>query len=187
MNNFFVIHGSYGSPYKNWIPWLKKELSKRRFNCIVPSFSTPYKQDFESWSKILKAYLEIGYITEDTTFITHSLGGIFIIKFLIKNKIKVKKIITVAGFNNLKFNDDFNLYKSFYIEDSGLEEIKNYCSNIICLYSDDDSYVPYEDGKMFADSIADVQLMIPNGGHFNSKAGYTEFKELIKFIENKSI
>lgn len=115
------------------------------------------------------------------------MGGIFIIKFLIENKIKVKKIITVAGFNNLKFNDDFNLYKSFYIEDSGLEEIKNYCSNIICLYSDDDPYVPYEYGKMFAEVIANVQHMIPGGGHFNSKAGYTEFKELIKFIDNKSI
>lgn len=55
-NNFFIIHGSYGNPYKNWIPWLKKQLSKRRLNCIVPSFPTPYKQDFESWSKILRAY-----------------------------------------------------------------------------------------------------------------------------------
>ena len=29
------------------------------------------------------AYVNVGYITEDTTFITHSLGGIFIMKFLI--------------------------------------------------------------------------------------------------------
>ncbi len=27
MNNIFLIHGSYGNPYKNWLPWLKKELS----------------------------------------------------------------------------------------------------------------------------------------------------------------
>ena len=35
MNNYFIIHGSYGNPYKNWIPWLKKQLSKRKLNCIV--------------------------------------------------------------------------------------------------------------------------------------------------------
>ena len=29
-NNYFIIHGSYGNPYKNWIPWLKKQLSKRK-------------------------------------------------------------------------------------------------------------------------------------------------------------
>lgn len=48
MENYFIIHGSYGNPYKNWIPWLKSELSKRKRNCIVPNFPSPYKQDYES-------------------------------------------------------------------------------------------------------------------------------------------
>ena len=34
--NYFIIHGSYGNPYKNWIPSLKSQLSKRKLNCIVP-------------------------------------------------------------------------------------------------------------------------------------------------------
>ncbi len=127
-NNYFIIHGSYGNPYKNWIPWLKTQLSKRKLNCIVPSFPTPYKQDYESWSKILKAYFEVGYITENTTFITHSLGGIFIIKFLLENKIKVKKIITIAGFNNLEFEDDMNLYNS-----TNLKEISKDTDNEIVI------------------------------------------------------
>lgn len=182
MNNLFIIHGSYGNPYKNWIPWLKRQLSKRRINCIVPSFTTPYKQDYESWSTILKAYFDIGYITENTTFVTHSLGGIFIIKFLIENKIKVKKIITVAGFNNVVFNDDQNLYNSFYIDDDILKEINNYCSDIICIYSDNDPYVKLEDATSFGDAITNKQIMIPFGGHFNSKSGYDEFKELLKYI-----
>lgn len=100
-----IIHGSYGNPYKNWISWLKKQLSKRKLNCIVPSFPTAYTQDYQSWSKILKSYFEIGYITENTTFITHGLGGIFIAKFLLENKLKVREIITIAGFNNLEFNN----------------------------------------------------------------------------------
>lgn len=182
MNNYFIIHGSYGNPYKNWIPWLKKQLSKRKLNCIVPSFPTPYKQDYESWSKILKAYLEIGYITEDTTFITHSLGGIFIIKFIIENKIKVKKIITVAGFNNLEFNDDMNLYNSFYIEDNQLAKIKDYCQEIISIYSDNDLYVPIEDALNFVNQVSSDKILIKNAGHFNEKSGYTEFKELLKYL-----
>lgn len=32
-NNYFIIHGSYGNPYKNWIHWLKTQLSKRKFKC----------------------------------------------------------------------------------------------------------------------------------------------------------
>ena len=33
MNNFFIIHGSYCNPYKNWIPYLKTQLCwKEMFN-----------------------------------------------------------------------------------------------------------------------------------------------------------
>ncbi len=34
-NNYFIIHGSYGNPYKNWVPWLKRELGKRKMETLV--------------------------------------------------------------------------------------------------------------------------------------------------------
>ena len=170
-DNYFIIHGSYGNPYKIWIPWLKKQLSKRKLNCIVPSFPTPYKQD----------YLEIGYITENTTFITHSLGGIFVIKFLLENKIKVKKIITIAGFNNLEFEDDMNLYKSFYL-DRDLSDINSYSLEKVSFYSDNDPYVQQSYAEDFADSISSVRELVNGAGHFNEKYGYTEFTELLKYV-----
>ncbi len=24
--NYFLIHGSFGNPFVNWLPWLRKEL-----------------------------------------------------------------------------------------------------------------------------------------------------------------
>lgn len=180
-DNYFIIHGSYGNPYKNWIPWLKRQLGKRKLNCIVPSFPTPYKQDYESWSMVLKAYFEIGYITEDTTFITHSLGGIFLVKFLLENKIKVKKIITIAGFNNLVFEDDMNLYKSFYL-DKDLADIKYYSLERFSFYSDNDPYVPQSEAEMFSDSILSEKILVNGAGHFNEKYGYTEFADLLKYL-----
>ena len=38
MDNYFVIHGSYGNPYKNWIPWLKQKLAIRKKECFVSTF-----------------------------------------------------------------------------------------------------------------------------------------------------
>ena len=180
--NYFIIHGSYGNPYKNWIPYLKFQLSKRRLNCIVPSFTTPYKQDYKSWSTILMAYVKIGYITEDTTFITHSLGGIFLVKFLLENKIKVKKIITVAGFNNIQFDNDNSLYDSFYMKDEDLIKICDLCDEIICIYSDNDPYIPIEKAENFANIIKGQNVVINNAGHFNEKYGYKEFKEILEYV-----
>ncbi len=183
MNNYFIIHGSYGNPYKNWIPWLKKELGKRKLNCLVSNFPSPYLQNYESWSKILQAYLEIGYTTEETIFITHSLGGIFIAKFLIENHVKIKKLITVAGFNQIKFDEDNSLYDSFYMENQELEKLKENCLERICFYSDNDPYVPKQEAENFAGYIKAEKVLIQNAGHFNEKYGYKEFKEILQYIK----
>ena len=182
MNNYFIIHGSYGNPYKNWIPYLKSQLSKRRLNCIVPSFTTPYKQDYESWNIILMSYLKIEYITEDTTFITHSLGGIFIAKFLIEHGIKIKKLITVAAFNNIQFDEDNSIYNSFYMQDKELTKMSEICDEIICFYSDNDPYVPKDKAELFAEIVKGKKILINNAGHFNEKYGYKEFKEILECI-----
>lgn len=128
------------------------------------------------------AYVKIGYITEHTTFITHSLGGIFIMKFLIDNKIKVKKIITVAGFNNIQFDKDNSLYDSFYMEDEHLTKIYKLCNDIVCFYSDNDPYIPKEKAELFATTVRGKCVLVNNAGHFNEKYGYKEFKEIIEYI-----
>lgn len=63
-----------------------------------------------------------------------------------------------------------------------LADIKKYCEDIICYYSENDPYVPYEYEKDFADTIATEQIMIKGGQHLNSEAGYTEFEELLEHI-----
>lgn len=153
--NYFIIHGSYGNPYK---------------------------QDYKSWSTILMAYVKIGYITEETTFITHSLGGIFIAKFLIEHGIKIRKLITVSGFNNIQFDENNSLYDSFYIEDKELKQICEKCNEIICFYSDNDPYVPIEKAEKFADIVKGKKIIINNAGHFNEKSGYKEFREIMEYI-----
>lgn len=63
-----------------------------------------------------------------------------------------------------------------------LEEIKKYCDDIVCYYSDNDPYVKYEVEKEFADTITNNQKVIPSGGHLNTESGYQEFKELLSEI-----
>lgn len=182
-NNIFLIHGSYGNPYKNWFSWLKEQLAKRKICCTVPAFPAPIKQDYQSWSKILKANLDIGYIKESTTIITHSLGCIFIVKFLIENKVKVKRLITVAGFNNFSFEKDMHLYQSFYLDEEKISQISEFVSERYSLFSSNDPYIPVEKAVDFATSISAEKVLIENAGHFNRKDGYSEFREILNFIK----
>ena len=177
MDNFIIIHGSFGSKDGNWFPWLKSELEKLNKEVVVPQMPVGVgNQNFESWSNVLDRL----NINENTTIIAHSIAPIFVCKYLILNKIKVRKLIFVCGFNNyLGINSDFDtVNKPMFI--NNYEDIKNYCKDIVCYYSDNDPYVKFEAEKLFADTVSNKQYIIKNGGHINSESGYTEFEEILK-------
>ena len=182
-NNYFIIHGSFGNPFVNWFPYLRKEIEKKGLEVYTPDFPTGVGyQNYENWEKLLKVYLDSELINENTTIFAHSIAPIFVCKFLIYNKVKIKRLVFVCGFNNyLGINEEYdNVNKSMYT--NNLVEIKNYCNDIVCYYSDNDPYVKYEVEKEFADTITDKQFVIENGGHLNSESGYTEFSELLEYI-----
>ena len=182
-NNYLLIHGSFGSPFSNWIPYLRKEIEKKNLEVYTPDFPTGVGyQNYENWSKLLKTYVDANIINENTIIFAHSIAPIFVCKFLVENKIRVKRLVLVCGFNNyLGIDKDYDtVNESMYF--NNLSDIKNYCSDIVCFYSDNDPYVKYEAEKEFADTITDNHIMISGGGHLNSESGYTEFAELLKYV-----
>ncbi len=176
-DNYIIIHGSFGSKDGNWFPWLKNKLKNK--NVVVPQMPVGVgKQNFESWSSVLDDLI----INENTTIIAHSIAPIFVCKYLINNKIKVKKLIFVCGFNNyLGIDPLFDAVNEPMFIDN-LIDIKNYCDNIICFYSDNDPYVKFDVEKSFADLISNEQYVIKNGGHINSESGFTEFEDILNVI-----
>ncbi len=183
-NNYLLLHGSFASPFSNWLPWLRKELEDRQLTVYTPDLPSGVGfQNYENWEKIMKCYVECGLINENTIIFAHSIAPVFICKFLIQNKIKVKRIVSVCGFNNyLGINEEYDaVNKSMYLED--IERIHDYCDNIICFYSDNDPYVKYEAEKDFASKVADKEIIIPNGGHLNLESGYEKFEELLEYIK----
>ena len=183
MNNYFLLHGSFGSPFVNWIPYLRNEIEKRELTVYTPDFPTGVGyQNYDNWEKVLESYLSAGLINEDTVIYAHSIAPIFICNFIVKHKIKVKRLVFVCGFNNYlglyeKYN---NVNKPMFFDN--LEEIKKYAEEIICFYTKNDPYVPYESEKEFADTIASKQIVIDDGGHLNSESGYIEFEELLEYL-----
>lgn len=177
--NVILMHGSFGNPYKGFFPWLYKKLSKWGYNCLAPHCPSGKGQNYETWSNILNEYYKNDYIDENTTIITHSLGSIFIVKFLHEHDIKIKKLITVAGFNNIEFENSY-LYDTFYINEKNIDVAKN----AVSLYSTNDPYIPVDSAKEFAKLINSTPIEIKNAGHFTASDGYEEFKEILDYIKD---
>lgn len=183
MENYFIIHGSFSSPYSNWIGWLHDFIEDEGKQVYVPDFPIGVGyQNYENWSRLLKVYLDLGLINENTTIIAHSIAPVFVSKFLTQNKVKVKKLIFVCGFNNyFGINDEYDEVNGTMYFDN-LEEVKQYADEIICFYSDNDPYVKYEVEKEFANTITTEQILMPGAGHINSESGYDTFEDIVSYL-----
>ncbi len=182
-NKYILIHGSFGSPFSNWIPWLRKEIELRELDVYTPDFPIGVGyQNYTNWSALLDSYVSAGILKEDTILFAHSIAPVFVCKFLVEKKIKIKKLVCVCGFNNyLGINGEYDaVNKSMYFDN--LKEVKNYCEEIICYYTENDPYVKLEAEKEFADAIATKVVVIKDGGHLNAESGYVEFSDLLQYI-----
>lgn len=39
-DNYLLIHGSFGSPFSNWLPWLRKQIEDKGLTVYTPDFPT---------------------------------------------------------------------------------------------------------------------------------------------------
>lgn len=181
--NYFIIHGSFSSPFSNWIPYLREKIEEKGLVVYTPDFPSGVGyQNYNNWSKLLLTYVEAGLINENTVIFAHSIAPVFVSKFLVDNNIKVKRLVFVCGFNNyLGINDEYDrVNESMYFDN--LSDTKKLAEEIICFYSKNDPYVKYDVEKCFADSIATKQIIIDEGGHLNQESGYSEFPELLEYL-----
>ena len=183
MKNYLVVHGSFGSPFGNWFSWFYKMVSQNDNQVLVPQFPVGVDyQNYNNWSSLLDNYRDLGLINEGTVFIGHSIGAIFIVRYIIERNINAAKLILTAGFNNyVGVGGDYDkVNESFFIAD--ISPIRGLVKEIICIRSNNDPYVSQEALTNFAQEIATKEVVIENGGHLNSESGYESFEKILKYI-----
>ena len=174
--HFFLIHGAYGNPQGNWIPWLKRQLEASGHSVDVPHFPTPENQSLENWLDVFKDYK-----VDDAIFVAHSLGPVFVLN-LIKNGLKPKHCFFVAPFHGSIGDEDFDGINSSFMIELDWKELSN-ATNYTCYLSDNDPYVPMEISLDFAAKLNAQTKILPGAGHINTEAGFTEFPQLLDDIK----
>lgn len=83
-NNYLLLHGSFWSPFVNWLPWLRQEIEKRELVVYTPDFPTGVGyQNYNNWSNLLDSYVNAGLINENTVVFAHSIAPVFISLYLV--------------------------------------------------------------------------------------------------------
>ncbi len=176
----FIIHGAYGNPQENWFPWLKEKLESLGWKVYVPKFPTPEGQTLENWMKVFGNYIPL--VDKDTVFIGHSLGVPFILHLLERLEKPVKASYLVAGFSREIGIPEFDKINASFLGKFDWDRIRENCREFVVFHSDNDPYVPLELGKEVAEKLNAKFILVSGAGHFNEKAGYTEFPRLLDEI-----
>lgn len=182
-SNVFIFHGTEGYPEENWFPWLKEKLEAKGHKVFVPQFPSPpgLPAKIAEWFDVLKYYES--EIDKDTILIGHSLGGIFTLRVLEKIEHPIKAAFFVGtpiGIRPILNYDRDNAFSGFTFD---WPVIKKNAKDFVVYQSDNDPYVSLGNGEQLAKELGVELTFIPNAGHFNVKAGYTNFPDLLKKVE----
>jgi predicted alpha/beta hydrolase family esterase len=178
-----ILHGTYGSPTENWFPWLRAELEKRGYEVAVPELPTPENQSVDSWLGALRGQVKWG-LDKDTVLVGHSCGATFILSgILSKAESPVGATFLVSPFIHDLGDERFDkLNYTFTHQQFDWNKIKQNAGKVTILYGDNDPYVPASEPREIADHLGVEPIIVSDGGHLNTEAGYNNFPKLLEEI-----
>ncbi|MGH1576495.1 RBBP9/YdeN family alpha/beta hydrolase [Planktotalea sp.] len=176
-----IIHGSFGSPYQNWAPWLYRQLTEQGQKVLVPHFTADEMQNLSTWTEIMSGYSSL--IGPKTNVVAHSLGPAFVVDWFAKTGVKANHFVAVAPFYGLIDIPEFDaVNRTFFADKKLIDAAARRFSKVTCIYSDNDPYVPIELSNEFSLRIGASVEVIPGGAHLNSSAGFDEFPLLLEML-----
>lgn len=193
MNKIYIVHCWDGTKDDGWYPWLDEKLSNDnntvyRFN--MPNTDAP---KIEEWVSFLDK--QVDNLDENTYFVGHSIGCQTIMRYLqTKDARKIGGILFVAPWldlldNAIEDEESYNTAKPWLTEKIDFEKVKEFTTNIYCIFSDDDYFVSIEQKDEFERLLNAHTIVVSGKGHISQDDNIYELKELLdecsKMIENK--
>lgn len=172
MKRLYIIHGWQGYPEEGWFPWLKKEAESKGFKTEVPAMPNTEEPKIEEWVSYLKRL--VGKADKDTYFVGHSIGCQAILRYLESTDKRVGGIVFVGGWIHLlpasyEEKEDKEIAKPWLETTINWNKIKN--NKFICIFSDNDPYVPVGDSKIFKEKLEAKIIIEHDMGHFSESDG----------------
>jgi len=133
----------------------------------------------ESWNKTWQPYEK--HINEESILIGHSLGVAFGLGLIERHKIHAAFFVATAwGVTGNEFDPVMGEIAN---QPFDFEQINNNCNHFEIMHADNDPYLPVERAETLASNLNIEAEIIEGAGHFNEKAGYTEFPLLLEKIK----
>jgi len=162
---------------EGWKETLDEKLGEG-FEVISPEMPNSANAKYSEWKIIFDKLIPFLEVT--VVLMGHSLGGIFLAKYLSENSFPKKILATyliAAPYDDKDSEDSLG----DFILPATLEKFKRQVGRIFIYHSEDDSIVPFVDFKKYTKALPKAEKNIfKTKGHFMQE----EFPELIESIQH---
>lgn len=180
MKEVVLVHGWLSSPKHHWFPWLKKELTGRKYKVTAPAMPNPMRPEKEKWVSLLKAKLK-GRDPSQTTLIGHSLGTPTILYALQDHKgPSFEHVILVGAFARRIPN--LELVTKGYDMHFDIDDIMPKAKKWTIIHGDDDPLVPFREGEWLAKRLGADFIVEKGRGHLTQYRGVFKLKSVLDSI-----
>lgn len=188
MKNAIILQGAGETQKSFWLPYVKKELTKRGYQVWLPQLPGINNPKL---NEILPFILKNGEFNQETVMIGHSAGVPLILSALEKIKVKIKQAIMIAGLiEPTTKNQTITKWQKDFLKDNyDWKKIKARCDNFVFINSDNDPWgCNDKQGKKMFKNLGGVLIVKHGEGHMGSDSfhqPYKKFPLLIALVENK--
>jgi len=174
LRNYEIDIERYKSSRTDWKPWLRGKLGNN-YEVIQPIMPNKNNAQFNEWKLWFGKF--IPFLNDEVILIGHSLGGVFLAKYLSENQFpkKIKAVFLIGAVYNKDSEgcpvSSFSLPKKLDLQ----------TENTMIYHSIDDPVVPFSALEQYKKALPYAHTRIFNNmGHFNQE----EFPELVEDILN---
>ncbi len=162
---------------KSWKNSLQEKLGDD-FDVVRLQMPNKINAKYDEWKIYFERYISL--FDDEVILIGHSLGGIFLAKYLAENKYP-KKIM--ATYLIAAPYDDIGLDESLgdFVLPTSLSGMSQQSKRILVISSEDDPIVPIEHAEKYKTQLPNVEVIIFKDKQHFSQA---EFPELVEHIKN---
>jgi hypothetical protein len=161
----FIIHQWSGTSKDGWYPWLRQKLETENYTVEILNMPDTNAPTIEAWVQYLAQ--RVGVVSEKTFFVGHSIGVQTILRYLetLPAEVRVGGVIGVAGWFRLA-REDKKIARPWLETPIDFFRVKQHCDNFFMIFSDNDTYVPISNQKLFEQHIGAATLVLHDRGHF---------------------
>ncbi len=136
----------------DWKPWLVGQLPGT--DVLLPGMPNKQNAQYEAWKIVFEKFIE--HFSDDVQLVGHSLGAMFLAKYLQENplEVPVKRLVLISGAYDSDENEDLG---SFGI--TSATRLPESASEIWLIHSEDDPIVPFTELAKFQADLPEAHTM----------------------------